>query len=56
MEIQRLIYISWEDSTGESYEPGHFNWKYSQGLHDETTMDNSTGNFSHRHTVENRLS
>ena len=44
---------------------GSFNWKNMQWLQDETTMDNSTGNFSHRmkaeiisalETVENRLS
>ena len=47
MKIKRLIYTSWEDFTGESYEAGELLLEI-QRLHDETTMDNSTGNFSHR--------
>ena len=47
MEINIYIATSWEDSTGESYEPRALLLEL-QWLHNETTMDNSTGNFQSR--------
>ena len=36
---------------GESHEPGELQLEI-QWLHDETTIDNSGGNFSHRQKAE----
>ena len=46
MKIERLIYANWEDFTGKSYEPEALLLE-TQWLHEETTLDNSTGNFHH---------
>ena len=39
------INTSWEDLTGESYEPGRFYWKYS-GCAMKLQLNNSNGKFS----------
>ena len=40
----QAIYASWEDLMGKSYEPGALLLEI-QWLHEQATLDNSTGDF-----------